>query len=113
MEEVRREVRPRIDLNQEFTEVYPWEPGCDLLGECRGARGPCLCLAGCQDEPLVFDPQVAVFACQAPVHLDQPIVQLRLPRLETRLGLPGCPGLAEYFRPLLGPHRGGNEIARR
>jgi hypothetical protein len=46
------------------------------------------------------------------VHLRQPVVQLGLPLLETRLAFARRPGLSEDFGPPLGPGGSGNEIRR-
>ena len=31
VQEGRGEMRPRIDLDQEITEIHPWEPGRDMV----------------------------------------------------------------------------------
>ena len=85
MDKVARKVRPGIDLNEEFTEVHARQALGDVLGQGLGTGGPGVGLEGREDEAVVFDPDVAVFAGQQALDLGHGAVQLGFAFLETVL----------------------------
>ena len=64
-----RKVRPGVDLNEEIGERYPGQALGDTVSKGRGTRGAGLGLQRRQDEAVLLDPDVAVFAPYEPFDL--------------------------------------------
>ena len=113
MHKVVGEMRPGIHFNQQLTEFDEGKACGDEVFKGFRADGPVVCFQRRQNQLVVLDADMTVFASQELLDLGHISFEFSLTLYQTLQSLAWCPGLTDHFETAAWPLRRRNQIGIR